>query len=175
MIALVMLVFTVLFSFSAFPWDSAATADGVPGALGQLVGVVQFPWRFHIISTILCVFLTVLGVTILYRHGQKKLGTAAGGLIALLLTLNVGLYFVQYPEIAMTTRMYASVEDAFSLAVVSGGEYQLVGTDFELCKTREITTEDQAVTVTDYRSDQGETMFVCANQSDRPRYVEIPV
>ncbi len=174
-IALVMLVFTVLFSFSAFPWDSAATADGVPGALGQLVGVVQFPWRFHIISTILCVFLTVLGVTILYRHGQKKLGTAAGGLIALLLTLNVGLYFVQYTEIAMTTRMYASVEDAFSLAVVSGGEYQLVGTDFELCKTREITTEDQAVTVTDYRSDQGETMFVCANQSDRPRYVEIPV
>lgn len=173
--AFIILVFSVLFSFSAFPWDSIVTASGVIGMLGRFAGVIQFPWRFHIVSTILCVFLAVLGISILYESGHKKSGAIAACTISMLLALNVGLYFVQYPDIAMTTKMYAAVDDAFSVAVVSGGEYRLEGTDFELCKTREIIAEDQAVEVTDYQSDQGDTLFTCINQGDTPKYVEIPV
>lgn len=174
-VVFVLFVLAVLCSFSAFPWDSIASAGGVIGALGQIVGIIQFPWRFHVISTVLCVFLAVLGIAILYECGHAKYAAVSGGVIVLLLTLNVGVYFVQYPDIAMTTRMYASVDDAFSVAVVSGGEYQLVDTDFELCKTKEVITEDETVVVSDYQSNQGDTLLSCVNHSDQPKYVEIPV
>jgi len=174
-VALVMLVPAVLCSFSAFPWDSIIDAGGVIGALGQLVGVIQFPWRFHVISTILCVFLAVLGISVLCQCGRGKYAVAAGGVIVLLITLNAGVFFARYPEIAMTTRLYASMDGTLSIAAVSGGEYQLVGTDFELCKTKEVITEDETVVVSDYQSSQGETLFSCVNGSDQSRYVEIPV
>lgn len=173
--AFILLVFSVMASFSAFPWDSLATAEGMAGVLGGIMAVIQFPWRFHVISTILCVFLTILGITILCGSGRGKYGYAAGGIIVFLLTMNVGLFYTEYPDIAMVTKVYAATDNSLSVQVVSGGEYRLEGTDFDLCRTKEIITEDGTIGVAGYRSGYDGTMFACVNNGRGTKYVDIPL
>lgn len=168
-------VMSVIFSFSSFPWDSFSTAGGIVGALGRLVAIIQFPWRFHIISTLLGVFLTVLGIAILHGCGRALYGYAMGGIAIFLMFLNVGMFYAQYPAIAMKTRWYSATDNEFCMRIVSGGEYRLEGTDFDLCMTKEVIAQDDMVKTAEYKSGFVETTFACVNESDSVKYVDIPL
>lgn len=162
----------IAFSLQAFPWDSL-------GAVGEdvvkIATVIQFPWRYLSMATVLCVFVSVIGITVCSESERLRYGLLAGGSICFLLLLNAGLFYMQYADISITTKMYASMSGVESINNVYGGEYLLEGTETSLCVRRDIMTEDDTVQADGYVSQGGVVSFACKNTGSEPKHVEIPL
>ncbi len=165
-------VLAIAFSLQVFPWDSlgAVSEDVV-----KIATVIQFPWRYLSMATVLCVFVSVIGVTVCWESGRMQYGAIAGGSICFLLLLNAGLFYMQYADISITTKMFASMSGVESINNVYGGEYLLEGTETSLCVRRDITAEDETVQAAGYVSQGGTVSFVCRNTGSEPKYVQIPL
>lgn len=162
----------IVFSLQIFPWDSLwAVGENIV----KLATVIQFPWRYLSVATVLCAFVSVIGISICCESGRVHYGIFAGGIICFLLVLNVGFFYMQYADISITTKMYASMSNLDSITNIYGGEYLLEGTETELCARRDIIVEEDTVQVTDYVSQGGKVSFLCLNNSSEPKHVEIPL
>ncbi len=168
----VLAVISILFSLALFPWDSIA---GINFVFGKLASVIQFPWRYLVLATVFCVFVTVIGIHILKKKEKRLYSMGFAALIGLLTLLNTGLLYMQYADTSPTTRMFAAMDNWDSIIYIYGGEYLLEGTDTLQCVTREISTDAGAVSVTDYDSENGFTSFVCVNQSSQEKQVTLPL
>jgi len=162
----------IVCSLQVFPWDSLGA---VHKRLANLACVIQFPWRYLSIATVLCVFITVIGISILCQVGKTQYGIAAGGIIGGFLLLNAGLFYMQYADDSIITRIYAATSDAETITNVYGGEYLLDGTQNDLCLSRDLILEDDTVTASDYRSQKGKFFVTCANGSSDSKRVELPL
>lgn len=168
----VLAVISILFSLECFPWDSIA---GINFVLGKLASVIQFPWRYLVLATVLCVFVTVMGIHILKKKGKKLYYISFGAVIGLLTLLNTGLLYMQYADISPTTKMFATIDKWDSIVYIYGGEYLLEGTDMMQCVNREISTDTETVSVKNYQSENGFTSFACENRSSEEKQVVIPL
>lgn len=126
-------------------------------------------------ATVLCVFVSVIGITVCSESGRLRYGLLAGGSICFLLLLNAGLFYMQYADISITTKMYASMSGVESINNVYGGEYLLEGTETSLCVRRDIMTEDDTVQADGYVSHGGVVSFACKNTGSEPKHVAIPL
>lgn len=171
-VLLLLAVLAIAFSLESFPWDSIGA---VSEKLVKLATVIQFPWRYLSIATVLCVFVTVIGLSLCSEGRGMRYALSAGGSICFLLLLNTGLFYMQYADISITTKMYASMSGADSINNIYGGEYLLDGTETSLCVRRDIVVEDETVQAAGYVSQGGIVSFVCSNNSGEPKSVEIPL
>ena len=162
----------ICFSLQVFPWDSLGA---ISEEITKIATVIQFPWRYLSMATVLCVYVTVIGITICSESGKLRYGLFAGGSICFLLLLNVGLFYMQYADVSITTKMYASMSGTDSITNIYGGEYLLEGTETALCVRRDIVVEEDTVQVFDYASKDGGVSFACRNGSSEPGHVEIPL
>lgn len=162
----------ICFSLQVFPWDSLGA---VSETIVKIATVIQFPWRYLSMATVLCVFVTVIGITLCSESGKMQYGLFAGGSICFLLLLNVGLFYMQYADVSITTKMYASMSGVDSITNIYGGEYLLEGTETALCLRRDMILEDDTVQAADYVSQGGRVSFACRNDSNAPKHVEIPL
>ena len=163
---------SIVFSLQVFPWDSLRT---VSESMEKLATVIQFPWRYLSVATVLCVFVSVIGISVFCESGRKQYGLMAGGIICFLLLLNVGHFYMEYADISITTKMYASTSNLDSITNIYGGEYLLEGTQTQLCVYRDVMTEDDTVQVEHYVSQNGRVSFSCFNHGTEPKSVEIPL
>lgn len=162
----------IVFSLQIFPWDSLwAFGEGIV----KLATVIQFPWRYLSVATVMSVFVAVLGLLVCCEGEKRRYGLLVGGGICFLLLLNVGLFYMQYADISITTKMNASMSAVDSITNVYGGEYLLNGTETQVCLRRDITAEDDTVQVMDYASQGGRVSFMVLNSSSEPKHVEIPL
>lgn len=163
---------SLLFTLKSFPWDSIA---GLNSILGRLVSVIQFPWRYLVPATVLCVFVTAIGLHTLKKAGKRLYYLGFGIVIGLLTLLNTGLLYMQYADQSSTTKLFAAIEPWDSIIHLYGEEYLLEGTDSLQCVKKEIFTDTEAIKVTDYYSEDGSTSFVCINQSSEEGQVILPL
>lgn len=153
-----------------FPWDHL---QKISRLLEKALCVVQFPWRYLAIATILLLFLllTVLSLTE-QKKGvlcAKRISLAIVAAVCLPTTLFFREYTVQTPEL----NCYGTNEiGTFCIGV---GEYLMEGEDIRLLAEERLWTDGVAeVSETERRG--GERFYLCENPyDDMEGTVTIPV
>lgn len=171
-VAAVLAVIAILFSLAAFPWDSLKLINKT---LGKYACVIQFPWRYLTIATVLCTFVAIIAIAYMYQFNKVKEAKAAMMIMLVFVMINAGHLFMEYPNVSITTQLYAATSPKDTIANIYGGEYLLDGTDTVACLSRQVTPSTQEVITNNYVYNNGVTTLECTSNSQQQTYVEIPV
>lgn len=161
----------IIFSTKFFLWDSM---KDISAGLSKVLSVVQFPWRYLSIGTVMCLTASVIGVKLLGEcKGVFYRKIAAGILIAFAL-LNTGHFYMEFGYSTAPVYAYGFVAHHDGLA---GGEYLPAGMHEHMFGTlwRKVATDENFVTVDQYDYTDGITTLWCKNSSDEEKTVEIPL
>ena len=152
------------------PWDSLAVLDPT---IDQILGMIQFSWRYLEITTIMLTVTMLFLLKIFYEKvGAKSVNLLMMGILAITL-LSEGLFLIQYPNEVEYKKYYAESELS-GFDVGSGMEYILKDTDTQKLNVKKIETSDLVV-VGDMRSDKGRRFFDCKNSDTNEQHVELPI
>lgn len=168
----VLAILTILFSLEVFPWDSIHLFSKT---IAKYACMIQFPWRYLSVATVLCTMISVLTVKIIVQFGRKETALGLGKAMTIFTLINMGLLYMQYADVSTTTQMYAAQSSEDSITNIYGGEYLLVGTETSELIRRPVITEDENVLVSDFESEHGISTFTYQNKSLEVKEIEIPV
>lgn len=171
-VLVILTIITILFSLEIFPWDSIHLFSR---AIAKFACMIQFPWRYLSVATILCVFVAVLSVMLILQYGRKEVALGLVKAMTIFTMVNMGLFYMQYADISTTTQMYAAQSQLDSITNIYGGEYLLTGTETSELIRRPVNTDTENVQISDFSSEQGVSTFTYENQSLEAKDVEIPV
>lgn len=158
---------SILFSLRMIPWDSVQNMSGI---LAKVLCMIQYPWRYYAFATVFGVFAAVAGLKILSEYKSSATVMLWCGVMAVLTTLNAGLYFMNFANEAKTITVYGAMPTE-----IGYGEYLPTGTVMEELKSRNVIMDETYVTVREYEYKSGVTSFFCKNESDKEQTVGIPL
>lgn len=168
----ILAVLTILFSLEVFPWDSIHLFSKT---IAKYACMIQFPWRYLSVATVLCTIISVLAVMLMKQSGRKEAGLNLVKTMTIFTLVNMGLLYMQYADISTTTQMYAAQSPTDSITNIYGGEYLLVGTETSELIRRPVLTDAETVTISDFSSENGVSVFSYQNKAAEDKAVLIPV
>lgn len=171
-VAFILTIVAILFSLAAFPWDSVKLINRT---LGKYACVIQFPWRYLTIATVLCVFVTVAAIAYMDKSGRVKEAKIGMLIMLVFAVVNTGHLFMEYTNVSISTQMYASMSPTDTITNIYGGEYLLDETDTVACLIRQAIPSNQNVVIDNYAYNNGVTTFECINNSQQQEFIDIPV
>lgn len=163
---------SVFLSLEVFPWDSIQLFSKT---VAKYLCVIQFPWRYLSVATVLLVFVAVIAVKLIWQNGRIEIATNLVKAMLLFTMINMGLLYMQYSDISMTTKMYASQSPVDTISNIYGGEYLLSGTETIELIRRPVLADDSNVIVSNFSSEQGVTTFTWQNPLQEEHIVQIPL
>ena len=159
--AFLMVVISILFSMYFFPWDSIAsiTENRLP-EVSRLARMVQYPWRFMEITTVL---LSVCTVCILRRMDRKLISFKCWTFLLLLGTvISLGAFYDPFINEAEWTR----ASDEYYMDASIGREEYLPEDSGRLADlTYEVMASDD-IDVLAYDASDGERTLKIANKGE---------
>ena len=158
------------FSSSYCHWDTLAV---LTPELDQILGTIQFSWRYLEIATIMLTLLVLFSIGIFRQKMEgEKVKILMISMLALMV-LTEGMFLMQYQNESEYKKYYAESE-LTGFDVGSGMEYILMDTDREELNTNEMKPSDTVLTQ-DMTREQGSWVFICKNEAEEAGYVDIPV
>ena len=159
----------MLFSLSAFPWDTIHSWNPI---LRTLVSSLQFPNRWLTIANISLVTLAgVLAKWILQLKGKEGLFAYFAGMTVMVLISNVYL-LTDLNYQGTLVRVYNS--EGMGTGYISGAEYLPYGADTKKFFHREPLTEE-GILLESYEKDGLTIDIVCANSGTGEALVRMPL
>ena len=166
-----------VFSLHFFPWDGiqggiVALLDGGMGVkIAELLGSIQFSWRYLAIATVLLVPASLLVLAELVRrkpaHGKLVAVLMAAGLV-----LNMGSFYTGYTDGAEEyTYYHLGRSDTLH---VMGAEYYLDGTELHHPLVDEIEHVRGSVEVLSYTEENGVRHLTCRNSGGESAVLDLP-
>lgn len=137
--------------------------------------MIQFPWRYLTIATILCTFVTVVAVGILFDCNKQKEASLSIAVMLFTTLINIGLLYMEYTNVSIVTQMYAAQSPLESITNIYGGEYLLADTDTTACTQRAVAVSSSTVEFDSFSCNGGVSTINCSNYGSQQEYVEIPV
>lgn len=160
---------SIILSTRFFPWDSL---ENISKVLAKVLCIVQFPWRYLSMATVFSAVAAVVGLSIVKSAKSIKTMNLLCGALCLLSVLSTGLCMAIYTNGINIERLYG---DADVIQAISSGEYIIADTIEGNLRWRKIHTDENFVTVDNYKYEGGVTTFDCSNAADMEMAVEIPL
>ncbi len=163
-ILLSLITISLAFSLYSFPWDSiAGTTEGRLDALSRLARMVQFPWRFLEITTILLAVAAVCCLACLKSHGQIGLVCRWAALLLLGTVISIGAFYDPFINEADWTR---AADESYIEYAIGGEEYLPAEAGLSLNLKYDIETTEGTAEVSDYESINGERRLSVKNPGE---------
>lgn len=151
-------VLTILFSLWIFPWDEI---NNISGVIAEWLAKVEFSWRFLSIGAAFAAFATVAGLCYVKRINEKLCKGAIIVMTALTL-LSAGFFYADLSYTTTGALICSNNEiDDFALGVTN--DYQLSGTDIDMCRSRSVDVSSDNLIVSDYSYEGGVTELTMKN------------
>lgn len=168
-IATILSLMTMVMSLSAFPWDRIQFLNGITESL---VGSLEFPHRFLIISTVTLTIVSGVVAKWFYdTKANKGLMVYAGGMIVLMVICNM-LLINDFAH--KSTPFPVSNAEMMGTGYVSSGEYLPYGTD-----TTKLTYGEpeatEGVLIGSYEKEYLSVEMHCQNTANAEGSVTLPM
>ena len=151
-------------------WDNLLC---ISGRIAKVTGMIQFPWRYLGIASVLLTGMILFLLRILGAHLPKRavLGVMAG--IAAAAVFTEGFFVMDYVNVQDEIRVYAKAD--LGTMRVMNAEYKLAGADLEAYKRRDLLHEEGVENIGFVYDKKGTYYLSCENRTGKISYVDVPV
>ncbi len=157
-------------STAYFPWDSL---QNISRFLAKGLCVVQFPWRYLAIATILLLFLLLTVLELIAQRKGELCAKRTAITIVVFSCIPTALFFRDYTAQTQELNCYGTNEiGTFRIGV---GEYLMKGEDIRLFGEERLWT-DGVAELTGFERENGEIYVSCRNSyQDMEGHITLPV
>lgn len=162
---------TAVFMASSYCWWDNLLC--ISERLAKLTGMIQFPWRYLGIASVMLTVMLLFLIRILEEHMTKRAvwGVMAG--IAAAAVLVEGYVVMDYANVQDELHLYAEAD--LGTMQVMGAEYKLSSTDLEGYKRRDLLYEEGIENLSFEYDKRGAYYLSCKNRTGHASYVDVPV
>ncbi len=151
-------------------WDNLLC---ISGRIAKITGMIQFPWRYLGIASVLLTVMILFLLRILEEHLSRRtvLGVMAG--IAAAAVFTEGYFVMDYVNVQDELRVYVGAD--LGTMQVMNAEYKLSGADLEGFKRRDLLYEKGVENISFMYDKRGTYYLSCENRTGKISYVDVPV
>lgn len=145
-------IMTIVFSLWIFPWDEI---NNISRTIAVWLAKVEFSWRFLSVGTAFAAFCTVSGLYYA-KELNKRIYSYSIIAMAAFTIISAGFFYADL-AFGSNAAQICSKNDVDDFALGVTNDYQLAGTDLDMCKNKQIDVTSDLLTVTSYSSVGGKT------------------
>lgn len=160
-------VFTAYATTYLFPWEFL---QGIP-LIGDIVSMVQFPWRLLAYSTVFLSMAAAYGIYYAFQNVELKKAMVAVSILASIIPAAMFL------DTFNTGKITLYRGEGISSTEIASGEYFYTGTSISLSEKRGdlVEASSDKLLIRGYSKKNGKVQMDIENTSGNPEYIEVPL
>lgn len=159
----------VVLASSLFRWDNLIYFSA---NIARIAGMVQFPWRYLGIATVLLITMIICILQILEEHISAGAYNQIVLVMVAAMVITEGYSVMEYVNLQQEKRVYSEADVGSNIA---GAEYLLWHTDVDAYKDRKIIHSADMECTELYYYTNGKYHLSCNNKADVQNFIDVPI